>query len=116
MRAAPEPFPSRRDERVSIRCQLCGRAVPASMITLHHLTPKERGGKPEHRIELCRPCHKQVHALFGNVELERVYNTIDLLRAAPALRSFIKWIRKQPATTSFRTARSNNHADARRAR
>jgi 5-methylcytosine-specific restriction protein A len=86
------------------------------MVTLHHLTPRERGGKPEDRTEMCRPCHKQVHASFGNVELERVYNSIEQLRAAPQMRQFIKWIRKQDPHTSFRTAMSNDHIDRRRRR
>jgi hypothetical protein len=86
------------------------------MITLHHLMPRERGGKPEDRVAMCRPCHKQVHAIFSNMELERVHNSVESLRAAPPIKSFIKWIRKQPASTSFRTVRSTDHADARRGR
>src|SRR4051812_32164898 len=43
-------------------CTLCGREVPKSLITLHHLTPKQRGGKSEHRTAMCKPCHKQLHA------------------------------------------------------
>lgn len=90
-------------------CALCGRRVPAGMITLHHLTPKERGGKPEHRVPLCRPCHKQVHALFANKELERAYSEISALRRAPELQKFVKWIRKQPPTVNITTRMSNAH-------
>jgi 5-methylcytosine-specific restriction endonuclease McrA len=43
-------------------CSLCERLVPADLITLHHLKPRERGGKAEHRTPLCKPCHKQLHA------------------------------------------------------
>jgi hypothetical protein len=45
---------------------------------------------------MCRPWHKQVHALYGNKDLERMY--ADLPRFAPRSRSFrkfIRWIRKQ---------------------
>src|SRR5436309_46311 len=31
------------------RCSLCGRDVPMNLITLHHLTPRQKGGKAEHR-------------------------------------------------------------------
>jgi hypothetical protein len=33
-------------------CSLCERLVPRDLITLHHLKPKQRGGKAEHRIQL----------------------------------------------------------------
>ena len=84
-------------------CSLCGRRVPISMITLHHLTPKERGGKPEHRVPMCRPCHKQIHALFDNRELEQRYSQLRALRSAPDLQKFVRWIRKQPPTTNVAT-------------
>lgn len=88
-------------------CSLCGRPVPVAMITLHHLTPKERGGKPEHRVPMCRPCHKQIHALFDNRELEASYSDLATLRRAPELQKFVRWIRKQPPTANVttRTAR-----------
>jgi hypothetical protein len=93
----PEPFET---------CQLCGREVPRDLITLHHLTPKQRGGKAHHRAPLCKPCHKQIHAAFTNVELERVYHSLELLRAAPQLQSFLKWVRKQKPHRTFRTIQS----------
>ena len=48
------------------RCSLCGRDVPKNLMTLHHLTPKQKGGKAEHRTPMCKPCHKQLHATFSN--------------------------------------------------
>src|SRR3954451_20149629 len=89
------------------QCGLCGRDVPASLITLHHLTPKEKGGKAEHRTPLCRPCHKQLHATYSNTELARLYPSLDALKAAPELQAFLKWIRKQKADRNFRTVLSN---------
>ena len=100
----------------TVLCPLCDRHVPSWQITLHHLTPKERGGKAEHRTPMCRPCHKQVHALFSNKHLERQYPTIELLRAAPELAPFLKWIRKQKPDRNFRTIQSNAHPDQRRRR
>lgn len=98
------------------RCELCGRRVPAHLITLHHLTPKEKGGKAEHRIPLCRPCHKQIHAMFHNNDLARVYASIESLRRAPELQPFIRWIRKQKPDRVFRTATSNGHPRSKRRR
>src|SRR3954449_4122971 len=84
-------------------CSLCERVVPASLITLHHLTPKEKGGKAEHRTPLCRPCHKQLHATYSNTDLARLYPSLDALRSAAELQPFLKWIRKQKADRNFRT-------------
>jgi 5-methylcytosine-specific restriction protein A len=92
-----------------IRCTLCERDVPARLITQHHLTPRQKGGRAEHRTPLCKPCHKQVHAMFGNTELARVYDSIESLREARALQPFLKWIRKQSPGRNFRTHRSRGH-------
>ena len=108
MRTALEP--------VNEMCGLCGRSVPQRLITLHHLKPKQKGGKAEHRTPLCRPCHKQLHATFSNTDLARVYPTLDALRQAPELQPFLKWIRKQKADRNFRTIMSNEHPNRGRRR
>ena len=91
------------------QCALCERHVPRHLITQHHLTPKQKGGKAEHRTPLCKPCHKQLHATWSNAELARLYDRIDLLREAPQLQPFLKWIRKQKPDRNFRTIMSNSH-------
>src|SRR4051812_43671009 len=101
-------MPSRWPDEV-VTCELCERGVPARLITLHHLTPKQKGGKAEHRTPLCKPCHKQIHATYGNTELARLYDNLDALRAAPLLQPFLKWIRKQAPDRNFRTDRSKEH-------
>src|SRR4051812_16494424 len=97
-------------------CQLCERDVPRHLITLHHLTPKQKGGKAEHRTPLCKPCHKQLHATFSNNDLARAYDSIEALRGAMPLQPFLKWIRKQKADRNFRTIMSDAHPHARRRR
>jgi hypothetical protein len=97
-------------------CHLCGRVVPAGMITLHHLKPKQKGGRAEDRVPLCRPCHKQIHATFGNGELARSYTDLVALRASPQLQPFLKWIRKQKPDRVFRTVRSDAHPRSKRMR
>ena len=96
------------------RCALCHRQVPLHLITLHHLHPKSRGGKAEQRVPLCKPCHKQLHAMFSNIELEKIYPTLEALRKAPQLQPFLKWIRKQKPDRNFRTIQSKQHPDSRR--
>lgn len=98
------------------RCELCERDVPARMITLHHLTPKQKGGKAEDRTPVCRPCHKQVHATFGNADLAKAYANLVALRDAPQLGPFLRWIRKQKPDRNFRADLSNDHPGRRRRR
>jgi hypothetical protein len=84
------------------------------LITLHHLLPKQKGGKAEDRAPLCRPCHGQLHAVYSNADLARHYATIEALRAAPLLEPFLKWIRKQRPDRTFRTTMSHAHPMKRR--
>ena len=97
-------------------CTLCERAVPKNLITLHHLKPKQKGGKAEHRTPLCKPCHKQLHATSSNAHLAEVYSSIETLRAASELQPFLNWIRKQKPDRNFRTIMSDSHPNAGRRR
>ena len=74
-------------------CELCGRAVET---TKHHLIPKNREDSPIAR--LCKPCHKQVHATFTHHELEQEFDTVERLRDADRLQSFLSWIEKTDKT------------------
>ena len=89
-------------------CSLCERQVARDMITLHHLKPREKGGKAEHRTPLCRPCHKQLHAMFTNKDLAKSLDSIASLREAPQLQPFLQWIRKQKPDRNFRTVMSTD--------
>ena len=104
----------RGSEPVHQRCALCQRQVPAHLITQHHLKPKEKGGTAEHKTPMCRPCHKQLHAMFSNNDLAKLYDTLEALRRAPVLQPFLKWIRKQKPDRNFRTLTSNDHPEMRR--
>jgi|SRR4051812_8218199 5-methylcytosine-specific restriction protein A len=104
-------MPPRDDSQV---CSLCERLVPSRLITLHHLKPKQRGGKAHHRTPLCKPCHKQLHATYSNKELDQQLNSIESLRQAAELQSFLVWIRKQKSDRNFRTITSNAHPHKKR--
>lgn len=97
-------------------CELCERTVPSRLLTLHHLIPKQKGGKAEHRSPLCRPCHKQVHATFSNTELVQKFSDIPSLRSAPQLQPFLNWIRKQKPDRNFKTALCGTHPHSKRER
>jgi hypothetical protein len=78
-------------------CALCGRAAPG--LTRHGLVPRtlhkractRRNFSRAERytcILLCRPCHKQIHAVFTESELAREYASTEALAAkSPALSS-----------------------------
>jgi 5-methylcytosine-specific restriction enzyme A len=95
-------------------CALCAREVPRSLVTLHHLLPKEHGGQAAHRLPFCKPCHKQVHALFSNRQLATELNTLEALRAAPQLATFLAWIRRQRPDRNFRTITATDHPKRRK--
>src|SRR6185437_13704976 len=73
-RRAYDPSVYRAPDHVN--CTLCERSVPKRLITLHHLKPRQKGGKAEHRTPLCKPCHKQLHATFSNTDLAQLYDSI----------------------------------------
>jgi 5-methylcytosine-specific restriction enzyme A len=81
MNAEPEP----------LQCALCERYVRT--VSRHHLVPKQKGGKHGPTIPLCQPCHSTLHATFTNKELATRYNSIDQLRSAPPLQTYLNWIR-----------------------
>jgi hypothetical protein len=77
-------------------CGLCGRPFSVKQLTKHHCRPKQKGGTPEDVAMICSQCHGMVHATYTNATLAASYPTIDQLRGAPELVSFLKWVRKQP--------------------
>ncbi len=97
-------------------CTLCGRVVPKRIITLHHLKPRQKGGTAEERTPLCKPCHKQVHAVFTNTELAQRFHTLPLIRDAEKMQPFLKWIRKQKTDRDFRTVDVKSRSGRRRKR
>lgn len=85
-----------------IPCALCLRVFPPSRLTKHHCLPREKGGAQEDVALICSQCHGMVHATYTNETLAKVYPTIDMLRDAPELGKYLKWVRKQPASKRSR--------------
>jgi hypothetical protein len=56
-------------------------------------------------IDICPPCHKQIHALFDNKRLATELNSLEQLRQRPELEKFLHWIRKQDPAKQVRTYR-----------
>ncbi|WP_034850094.1 restriction endonuclease [Clostridium hydrogeniformans] len=88
------------------KCELCCRK--GVELTEHHLVPKEYGGNDFDRAMLCIPCHKQIHALYGNRELAvRLYN-IEKLKNDYRVKKFLRWIKKQPIANIVNVKKSKH--------
>nr|WP_275980370.1 HNH endonuclease [Halalkalibacter alkaliphilus] len=88
------------------RCQLCERDEVE--ITVHHLTPKEEGGTHLPTVDLCIPCHKQIHAIYTNKEIAFRLMTLERLQGDEQLKKFIKWIQKQPPKALVKIRKSKS--------
>lgn len=93
-----------RVDAADIVCPLCERPIPPSQRDAHHLVPKSRGGVQT--VWLHRICHRQVHALFSEAELERDYRDVDALRSHPLMARFLDWVRHKPDGFYERTRKS----------
>jgi hypothetical protein len=92
-------------------CELCGRPVGRENLTRHHLLPRARARRMKRRrqarrelklrdpgrtVDLCRPCHRNVHASLSNGDLERDYDSLEALSAHPDVKRFTDWVRGKP--------------------
>ena len=99
------------------KCVLCERNnLP---ITEHHLIPKTlHAGKyvkkrftsdqMNETIDLCKACHKTVHANFSEKELARSFNTIETLRSTSQMSRFIRWVKDKPVDLRVPVSLSND--------
>jgi 5-methylcytosine-specific restriction endonuclease McrA len=85
-------------------CPLCKRKVLE--LTDHHIVPKSRGGTE--LVGICKDCHRQVHALFDNKQLEEELNTVDALLSNDQFAKFIKWVSKKPFGVVHKAKRSKD--------
>lgn len=72
-------------------CPICDR--PNMHPSDHHMVPKSRGGRTTETI--CSDCHKAIHAMFTNKELEETYHTPEALLANVDFAKMVKFISKQ---------------------
>jgi predicted RNA-binding protein len=42
---------------------------------------------------LCKPCHKQIHELITEKDMALRFNTIEDLKAHPAVAKWIEWVK-----------------------
>lgn len=95
------------------RCPVCGRPmVSGPSVGDHHLVPRLRGGRKAEPVHVV--CHGKIHSLWDENELRDEYNTWEKIREAPEMQSFIRWIRKKPATFVDGTKMARGHRRRRR--
>ena len=104
-------------------CELCGRA--GAPLTRHHLVPRARihGRRGASRLEkqgdlmrvaaLCKACHRFVHVVLTEREMEQQFNTVGRLKAHPEIARFVEWIRTKPAGFQPGTPRRRQEAQER---
>ncbi len=79
------------------RCVLCGRPIPPeARSSLHHLTPRLKGGTHRGTVRLHQICHSAIHARYTESEIARHLADPDALRADPELARFVAWVRTKP--------------------
>lgn len=85
-------------------CPICDRSIPTSQKDAHHLIPRSKGGKSTEFLH--KICHKQIHALFNEKELAKIFNTAESLKGHPDMQIFIHWVKSKPDTFYERVTKS----------
>ncbi len=72
-------------------CPICDREmIEGFFIDRHHFFPKCRGGRETELVH--KICHRKIHSLFREKELEKKYNNAESVREHPEIIKFIKWV------------------------
>lgn len=108
LKRAQAPMPTAKLQSI---CPLCDRPIPPDEVDAHHVIPRALGGKVT--LDLHRMCHRQIHALFTEIELARDYATPERLKSHPDMQRFIVWVRKRPPGFRERVRRSVKKRPAR---
>lgn len=85
-------------------CPVCTR--PNYYPSDHHMVPKSRGGRTTKTI--CRDCHKAVHSLFTNKQLEKTYHTVEALMTDERFAKMVVFLRKQDPQRKTTIVKSND--------
>ena len=107
--AGVEDGPARDAEPAETMCPLCDRPIPpGARSSLHHLTPKLKGGARLGTVRLHQICHSAIHARFSEAEIARRLSDVADLKREPALAAFLAWIRTRPDGFHARTTRARS--------
>lgn len=81
------------------KCRFCGMTT---VTRGHHVIPKSKGG--EVIIPTCETCESYIHKTWSHNELRDVYNSVDVILENEGFQKFLKWRRKQPAETQYKSS------------
>ena len=90
-------------------CGLCQRTV--QRLTRHHLVPRTRHKNKRNKkmfdrqeihstVGLCSLCHRHIHTILDNKDLEREYNKFEALKKHPDVRGNVECVRLKPHGTT----------------
>lgn len=93
-------------------CPICGRELGDKLVDEHHLIPKTFKGKET--ISIHKICHKQIHALWSERELQHYYNTVERILSDEKMQRFVEWIKNKPLDFNLPTKDSTERKSKRR--
>ena len=95
--SADDPGTSAAETRVDPVCPLCERSIPPrARSSLHHLTPKLKGGTHHGTVRLHQICHSAIHARYSEAEIAKRLADVEALRSDPEITGFLAWVRGKP--------------------
>jgi len=84
-------------------CPICRRPMLAGgPLDRHHFVPKSRGGRTATLVH--KLCHRQIHALWTNRELQQEFSDPERIRRDPGMAPFLSWIAGKHPDFHVRTA------------
>jgi 5-methylcytosine-specific restriction protein A len=96
-------------------CPLCERSIPpGARSSLHHLTPKLKGGTHQGTVRLHQICHSAIHARYSEAEIAKRLADVEALRADLEIAWFLTWVRGKPADFHAATRTTRDRRAARR--
>jgi 5-methylcytosine-specific restriction enzyme A len=95
--SADDPETHGAAARVDPVCPLCERPIPPrARSSLHHLTPKLKGGTHRGTVRLHQICHSAIHARYSEAEIAKRLADVEALRSDPEIARFLAWVRGKP--------------------
>ncbi|WP_342105022.1 restriction endonuclease [Methylobacterium sp. SI9] len=101
--------------RVDPVCPLCERPIPPrARSSLHHLTPKLKGGTHRGTVRLHQICHSAIHARYSEAEIAKRLADVEALRTDPEIARFLAWVRGKPDDFHAATRMTRDRRTSRR--
>jgi len=60
----------------------------------HHWLPRSHGGRDAAALHVV--CHRMIHEVFTDAQLAAGRTDAEAIRADPAIRKFVAWVRRKP--------------------